>query len=286
MQQTGLKRNAQLDKFYTKVETAKECIIDTNKLFPLDTFNVIIEPAAGSGAFSNEIKNHTVNHVIALDIAPEHESIKQQDYLTLSDELIEDLKTKNVLVISNVPFGRQSSLAKKFIKQSARFANVMSFILPNSFKKDSMKKSFPLEWHCVFEKDLPIASFQVNLKDYSVPCVFQIWTKKTEHRVHPKKIETCGFKFVKVNEDHDMIFRRVGVNAGVVSEYKKNVKKSVQSHYFITLEKLNKDFCLDIISKLNAYTWTFDNHVGPKSIAKTELVPVLNSIIQTSRFTT
>lgn len=279
MQQTGLKRNADLDKFYTKPEIAKECIIDTTKLFPLDNFDMIIEPAAGSGSFSIEVKRHTEKEVIAMDIAPEHESIKQQDYLLLCEDLIEEWMMKNVLVISNFPFGRQSSLAKKFIKQSTRFANVMSLILPKSFKKESMKKPFPLEWHCVFERDLPEDSFQVNSKNYSVPCLFQIWEKKVTLRVQPDKCASSGFTFVKQNDEHDLIFRRVGVNAGLVSEYTQGVQKSEQSHYFIALGIENKRYTKEILRELNGYQWTFDNHVGPKSIAKTELVPILNAIL-------
>jgi hypothetical protein len=42
-------------------------------------------------------------------------------------------------IIGNPPFGRQSSTAIKFIKKSCLFCNSLSFILPKSFKKDSLK---------------------------------------------------------------------------------------------------------------------------------------------------
>ena len=45
-------------------------------------------------------------------------------------------------IIGNPPFGRQSSLAIKFIKKSCEFCDSISFILPKSFKKDSLKKHF------------------------------------------------------------------------------------------------------------------------------------------------
>ena len=51
---------------------------------------------------------------------------------------------KKIHIIGNPPFGRQSSLAIKFIKKSAEFCDSISFILPKSFKKDSLKKHFPL----------------------------------------------------------------------------------------------------------------------------------------------
>ena len=85
---------------------------------------------------------------------------------------------KKIHIIGNPPFGRQSSLAIKFIKNLVNIAIVCLFILPKSFKKDSMKKHFPLEYHLIFEFDLPENSFIVDDKEHNVPCVFQIWEKK------------------------------------------------------------------------------------------------------------
>ena len=56
-------------------------------------------------------------------------------------------------VIGNPPFGRQSSLAIKFIRHSAKFCNTISFILPKSFKKDSMRNKVPLDFHLIHEKE-------------------------------------------------------------------------------------------------------------------------------------
>ena len=90
-------------------------------------------------------------------------------------------KYDKIHIIGNPPFGRQSSLARKFIKKSCDFCDTLSFILPKSFKKDSFQKTFPLYFHLVYQVDLPEKSFQVNSKDYNVPCVFQIWIKRDDH---------------------------------------------------------------------------------------------------------
>ena len=60
----------------------------------------------------------------------------------------------NIHIIGNPPFGRQSSMAIKFIKKCCSFANSISFILPKSFKKDSMKKYFEKHYHLIYEMDL------------------------------------------------------------------------------------------------------------------------------------
>jgi len=50
--------------------------------------------------------------------------IKKQDYLSIDLDLIKRWKKKKVLVIGNPPFGRQSSMAKKFIKLNIFLINL------------------------------------------------------------------------------------------------------------------------------------------------------------------
>ena len=55
-----------IDKFYTQIKIAKECI----DLVPdLDTYDLIIEPSAGNGSFSSQL------NCIAYDIEPENKNI-------------------------------------------------------------------------------------------------------------------------------------------------------------------------------------------------------------------
>jgi predicted RNA methylase len=154
----------------------------------------------------------------------------KQDYLCFP---YDDLKKKfNMIhIIGNPPFGRQSSLAIKFIKKSCEFCKTVSFILPKSFKKDSLKKAFPLEFHLIIEEDLPNNSFLVDGAEYTVESVFQIWEKKTTHREVVEKIEPNHFIFVNKTNHPDISFRRVGVYSGKID--KAIDDKSTQSHYFI-----------------------------------------------------
>lgn len=62
------------DKFYTHQSVAKMCI----DMIDLSLYDVIVEPSAGNGSFSNQIPN-----CISYDLVPEHPSIIQQDYLKL-----------------------------------------------------------------------------------------------------------------------------------------------------------------------------------------------------------
>ena len=172
-QKTGLKRNT-IDKFYTQDNIVSLCINTINSNLDINKDDFIIEPSAGNGAFIEGIKSLS-NNFLFIDIEPEDDRIKKQDYLKLDTT---KLNYKNIHIIGNPPFGRQSSIAKKFIKKSCEFCNTISFILPKSFKKDSLKKSFPLNFHLIKQIDLPSNSFVLNKVKYDVPCVFQTWEKK------------------------------------------------------------------------------------------------------------
>ena len=114
-------------------------------------------------------------NTLSYDIDPKKDYIKKQDFLKLNTNLLEKNK---VLTIGNPPFGRQSSLAKKFIKKCSTFSEVIAFILPRSFKKESMHNQFPLSFHKILEIDIPKDSFTIDEKTHDVPCVFQVWKKK------------------------------------------------------------------------------------------------------------
>ena len=102
--------------------------------------DLIVEPSAGNGAFINGIKSLSNNYLF-YDIKPEHKEIIKQDFLSL--DLTNIIKQfDNIHIIGNPPFGRQSAITIKFIKKCCLFSKSISFILPKSFKKDSLKDKF------------------------------------------------------------------------------------------------------------------------------------------------
>ncbi len=271
-QMKGLKRNT-IDKYYTKKEIAELCLSRVKTYIEIQHDDIIIEPSAGNGAFIAGIKSFQCRSLF-YDIEPRHEEIMKQNYLYYNHLDIKD-KYKKFHIIGNPPFGRQSSIAIQFIKKSCEFCNTISFILPKSFKKDSLKKTFPLSFHLVAENDLPEKSFLVDGVEYNVPCVFQIWEKRHCNRIPNEIVEPVHFKFVKKNENPDISFRRVGVNAGKIDI---NIEeKSVQSHYFIQF--INDKSINDNIQVLSGIQFDVNNTVGPRSISKQELICKFNPLL-------
>jgi hypothetical protein len=266
-QTSGLKRNT-IDKYYTKKCVVDNCLRYVKEHVNIDKDDLIIEPSAGNGSFIEGIKSMSRNYRF-FDIAPENDEIIKQDFLEYS------CKSKNVHVIGNPPFGRQSSTAIKFIKKSSLFAKSISFILPKSFKKDRMKKSFPLCFHLVFEIDLPENSFLVDGVEHNVETVFQIWEKKEWNRAIVESVEPENFIFVGKIDNPEISFRRVGVKAGAISV--SILDKSVESHYFIKFT--NGKSVKDNIELLKNIEFHHNNTVGPKSISKQELILEFNRLI-------
>lgn len=256
---TGLNRDS-ADKFYTNSMVAEMCVNLVAE--HIKNIEYVIEPSAGNGSFIEPIKKMFSSYDF-YDIFPENEQIIQQDFLELE-------VSKNAHIIGNPPFGRQSSMAIKFIKKSCEFAQSISFILPRSFKKDSMKNKFDKFFHLIHQIDLPQNSFLVDGVEYDVPCVFQIWLKKSTKREIKKKQIPSGYTFVSREDDPDISFRRVGVNAGIIDD-KNFDKKSKQSHYFIKFDDVSSK------NKVKNIVFTENNTVGPKSISKQELIELYNA---------
>ena len=118
------------DQFYTNEDIAKICI---SKISNLHNYSSIIEPSAGIGSFSKNLKN-----VFAYDLDPKSKLIKKQDFLLLKQKKQWGNK---ILFIGNPPFGKRSSLAKQFIKKAIELnATTIAFILPDTFNKSSNQK--------------------------------------------------------------------------------------------------------------------------------------------------
>ena len=123
-QTKGLNRNT-IDKYYTKDIVVELCLNLVKKYIQINPDELIIEPSAGNGSFITGIKSITSNFKF-YDLEPDNDEILKQDYLLYDYNIIKETFSK-IHIIGNPPFGRQSSLAIKFIKKSCNFCN--SFFL-------------------------------------------------------------------------------------------------------------------------------------------------------------
>ena len=237
----------ELDKFYTKKEIAKELIsyLDVTK------YDKIIEPSAGNGSFSKQIKNITAFHIM-----PEDNSIEKMDFFCFNSD------KGNILTIGNPPFGRNASMAIKFFNHAAEYSKTISFIVPLSFRKESIQKKLNPYFVLLKDIDIPADSFTCMGKDYPVPCCFQIWERTETERTYIKE-PNVDFDFCKADEA-DLAIRRVGGKSGYVTEDVNFVSPS--SFYYIKCKNAKK-----VKKILSMIKWKFNNTVGPRSISHKEI---------------
>lgn len=269
---TGLKRNT-IDKYYTKPSVARMCYEIITRKIKISQNDLIIEPSAGNGVFIPYIKKLSKHHLF-YDIKPEHQEIQQMNFLNFDAKIVK--KYNKVHVIGNPPFGRQSSDVKKFIRKCSKFCHTISFILPITFKKKSMQKVFPLNFHLIKEQILSPNSFLIDDREHDVPCVFQIWEKKKSLRKKRKRLIPSGYSFVPKTKHPDICIRRVGYYTGKISQ---DCNKNENTHYFIKFARnIDKK---NTILKLQSIKYKIYN-VGPKSISKQQIIEKFNNIIQLS----
>lgn len=302
-QDTGKYRTNTKDQFYTSPDVAKKCIqilISVlhdvalySPVLPLSSY-LWVEPSAGNGVFLNNIPD--TYDKIGIDIEPGSgagANILKQDFLTWVPP-VQKTKTnqKPVIIFGNPPFGRQSSLAKAFIAHSCKIASTstIAFILPRSFVKPSMSCAFDLHFHSIHSSDVEHNAFVLGGGDasYDVPCVFQIWQRRSVSRIVPEKITEKGFQYVKETDPRDIVIRRVGVYAGRcfdsggvgAGDINNATEYNKQTHYFIKLDEhfVAVQHVKEIVDNINAHVFP-TNTTGPRSLSKPEINEVLNTIL-------
>lgn len=260
------------DQFYTKPETALDCIAYLKQHIQLDSF-LWIEPSAGQGAFVHALETSGLadNCLLSIDIDPKYPGVQKQDFLKRNNR---DLyKRKNIICIGNPPFGKNSSLAIKFFNHAALFSQYVAMIFPATFEKTSVQNRLHKNMHLIASFKLPSCSFIFEGKDTSVPTVFQIWEKReTMRETVSSRLTHDLFDFVS-SSDADFAIQRVGNAAGKI---KNDTNVSTTAHYFI---KVKEPWVKDIFTEIDWKTVKY-NTAGNPSIAKPELILLFNKIVE------
>ena len=260
----SIEKQKQLSQFYTKPDYAQYCYNEIEKLIDLNNY-FLIEPSAGNGAFSSLFHKNS----IAFDIEPKKENITKKDFFDFDFNKIQtDLK---FITIGNPPFGRNSSLALKLVNKSALYSDYVCFILPKTFKKNSVINRIDRKLHLIYHIDVPVNSFILNENECNVPCVFQIWEKReVDRELIIEKKTTEYFDFVN-KEEADIAIRRVGSLAGKIFTNFNQYQES--SHYFI---KFKNDDKYKMIFQLKLCYGVFQREAkktaGNPSLSKSELI--------------
>lgn len=261
-----------LDKFYTKQDVVDKIL----KEIDMEPYDFILEPSAGSGNF---VKNlNFKGKILAYDIFPEGDNIEMLDFIQ-NINLIKEKITSNAIAIGNPPFGKNSSLALKFLNlcMSITYISKIVFILPLTFRKKSIQDKISENFSLEKDIDLDLNAFIYKEQMFNLPCCVQTWIRK-KRIVEKNIIIENGYSFVKPDQHYDIQIVRVGCKTSEAFSVEKNISKY---NYFIKLN--NSENTEHIINKINENRYLLKNIIsstaGPKSLSKSELIPFLNKII-------
>ncbi|WP_312228980.1 hypothetical protein [Pseudescherichia sp.] len=255
-----------MDKFYTKSDYAQYCLdvvkskIDTNNLH-------YFEPCVGTGAFYNLMPEERRS---GYDIHPRVPGVLARNFLiqrTLNNDGL------SVVVVSNPPFGRLSSMAVRFFNKCASFSDVqyICFIVPLTFRKAATQNKLNEYFHLIHDEDAPHKCFILDGNEHHVPCCFQIWEYRDDEREqHTIKNVSEYFTFC-TKEQADIQIKRVGTKAGELAEPGQEHKDP--SMYYIKTDYIDEitavmtsDKYLTEIKKIRKTT------AGVYCVSKSELV--------------
>ncbi len=253
-------RARHLDKFYTDPEVAAECVEVVRKVIGRARCRLTwLEPSAGGGAFFDAMPKNK----LGFDIEPEHPKVIRLDFLSWDPGTSERFVT-----VGNPPFGKNASLAIRFFNHAAAFSEVIAFIVPRTFEKDSVVRRLHRNFHLARQTEVPVDGFTFLGDVYSVPCVFQVWERRDAERPLIKSaLSVPDFQFV-MKSKADFAFQRVGARAGTI--YREFRARSESSHYFIRDLGIRQRV-IDILGGIN-WDPIKSRTAGNPSIAKRELV--------------
>ena len=244
------------DKFYTK-----QYIADYYSNIVLERYGETkyVEPCAGNGSFMNVLPN-----IVGYDLKPEREDIVEMD-------VFKNNFTKEQVVVSNPPFGMNASLAISIFNHVASFdVKAICFIVPRSFKKDSVKNKLNMGYHLVFEQDVIDNAFTVEGNNKDVPCVFQIWERRKKKRKQVEQ-EECKWIEFTTKDKANVAVRRVGGKAGQVLD---GLNHSETSTYFIKAD----DIAIKALKLINLDV--VEHTAGVRSISMNELCKEVNKVME------
>ena len=272
-------RKEGLDKFYTLPECSKKCIDKTCELYDITRWDLIIEPSAGNGSFFLQIPS---DKKIGIDILPEDENIIKQDFLDYYPPENKEI----ILVIGNPPFGRVSSLAIKFFNHSAKWATVIAFIIPRTFRKVSVQNRLDDRFHLVYDEEIPNKPCCFT-PEMSVKCCFQIWEKKENKRELLELPKTHNdWVFLKLGKrdsagqptpplNADFALRAYGGKIGEIKTEGLNELRPKSWHWFKS--NIDKKILIDRLAKLD-----YSNSVNTarqNSMGRAELVALYTEYV-------
>lgn len=174
------KRKTGKEQYYTCADVVDTCLDVVEKHVPLAE-SKILEPCGGTGEFIEGMLRRGVNphNITSIDIEPKHPLVVKGDYLSTTFD-------PGFVSISNPPFGRCSSLARKFFNHAAAHSDYVCYLVPRAWRKWSLQDSLNENFQLVDDVEMRQNCFYYpdgsRSDDSVLQTVFQVWKRSDTKR--------------------------------------------------------------------------------------------------------
>jgi len=258
------------EQYYTPKPLALELVAQIEKVLGPLAGKTVLEPAGGTGAFIEAVQSAGVSKVISFDIEPLHDSVSVGDFLE------QEINQKNLITISNPPFGRNNSLSIPFFNHAAEASDAICFIVPRSWRKWSVTNRLDLSFELALDIDLDLdyvdaEGVPLSSKTHLATC-FQVWKKTNK----PRKVVRVVDKGIieKVSPDQaDVSLTIFGYGCGKVKTQFEPVANTTQMFL-----KLHHPKALAALESVD-YSKFFRNTAYTEALSLQEINYLLNEAI-------
>lgn len=168
------------EQFYTPQELAGELVALTSRHIPKFLDRKFLEPAGGTGSFITALQQSGVRAIESVDLYPKHPLVEKANFLEF------DSAERNLVTISNPPFGRNNALAIPFFNHAANFSEYICFLVPRSWRKWSVENRLNPNFHKILDEDVFVsyqdAAGQAVTQTNDLRTCFQIWQRRQTTR--------------------------------------------------------------------------------------------------------
>jgi len=268
MEKLGNRRKTGVEQYYTPKDLALKLSSAVVAITGVD--QNFLEPAGGNGSFIEALSQLGAKDIEAVDLYPKHPSVLQADFLSYEP------LGRNLVTVSNPPFGRNNSLSIPFFNHAAEHSDYIAFLVPRSWRKWSVQNRLDRRFHLVSDQDVSVnyvtdSGERIGINNDLRTC-FQIWEKRVDLR--PKlKVEDKGLVTKCSPQEADIAIRVFGFGCGKV--YREFPRVSNTTLMFLTVLDAR---VFEVIEGLDYERFTL-NTSYTRALALPELNYLLNEAI-------
>ena len=221
---SGTARRVKNDAYYTTNDVVIHAVEKAKEMEFLAAEDVFVDTSAGDNRLSRALKSAFGIDCIAFDIDPKDNGVTKCDWLQTTRDMLQIEYDRQVCIGFNPPFGLSSGMIRKFLEHAFTVANVTKIMLIHP--TIDLKRVTPSTFNVVHTETLPKNSFEiVGGKKYNTNASLSFFAKNIDCPTTTKpffilrtKADKAHLHWIKysryepINDDHNMIIRRTGVN--------------------------------------------------------------------------